>query len=467
MSGTDKGPARAALYCRMSVAEMGDLEKVDRQEADCRTVCDRMNWTPAQVFVDNNRSAWQRNRSRPAWDAMLEGVREGRFDAIVVYHGDRLIRQPYDLELLLNLASEKGIRLASPTGTRNLDSADDRFILRIEAAQACRESDNTSRRVRRAKEARRNAGLVYMGRTRAFGRNGDNSIRQDEAELIRDVFARLMAGEAQSALWREWVQREVPTVRGGQWWYTTFRQMLRRADLAGLVSYKGEIVGPATNIEAIVSREVWETVQSILDGTASRHPDRPPARANKYLLTGFGLCGGCGRGLGVGYTRGIARYRCTWPGCPQPMSRNMTYVDEYVIAYALERLGDDALWERIRTAKAADAAADQGVAADLEALEARRRMVLAQFAEDDTLSPAELSGVLRRLDERIDGVRSRISSTYSSSVLEGLRGLDRTGWDALPLGRQRSVVQALCAVRLLPTPRRKGFDKDAVEIKDL
>lgn len=466
MSGTDKGPARAALYCRMSVAEVGDLEKVDRQEADCRTVCERMGWDPSQVFVDNNRSAWQRNRSRPAWDSMLEGVREGRFDAIVVYHGDRLIRQPYDLELLLNLASEKGVRLASPTGTRNLDSADDRFILRIEAAQACRESDNTSRRVRRAKEARRTAGLVYMGRTRAFGRNADNSIREDEAEQIRDVFARLMAGEAQSALWREWVQRGVPTVRGGQWWYTTFRQMLRRADLAGLVSHKGEIVATATNIGPIVTREVWETVQSILDGTAAKHPGRPNARANKYLLTGFALCSGCGRGLGVGYTRGIARYRCTWPECPQPMSRNMTYVDEYVIAYTLERLSDAALWERIRGAKEAAAAADESVAADLEALEARRSMVLAQFAEDDSLSPAELSGVLRRLDERINGVRGRIASQYSSSVLEGLRGLDRAGWDALPLGRRRSVVQTLCDVRLLPTARRKGFDVDGVEIRD-
>src|SRR5579859_3076293 len=206
MWNPDNGPVRAALYCRMSVADMGDVEKVERQEEDCRQVCERMGWEPAEAFVDNNRSAWQINRKRPRWDAMLEGVADGRFDAIVVYHGDRLIRQPFDLEKLLSLASERGIRLASPTGTKNLDSADDRFVLRIEAAQACRESDNISRRTRRAKQARREQGVATLGRTRAFGREADGSICEAEAAAIRDVFARLVAGETKSSLWKEWVR---------------------------------------------------------------------------------------------------------------------------------------------------------------------------------------------------------------------------------------------------------------------
>lgn len=450
----------------MSVAEVGDLEKVERQEADCRTVCDRMGWMPMQTFVDNNKSAWQRNRLRPAWDAMLEGVREGRFDAIVIYHGDRLIRQPWDLELLLNLASEKGIRLASPTGTRNLDNPDDRFILRIEAAQACRESDNTSRRVRRAKEARRAAGLIYMGRTRAFGRNEDGTIREAEAMEIRDVFSRLMAGEAQSALWREWVRRGIPTVRGGQWWYTTFRQMLRRADLAGLVSYKGAVVAQATNVEPIVTREGWESVQAILNNTGALHPDRPASRANKYLLTGIAVCSGCDEGLGVGYTRGIARYRCTWPGCERPTSRNMSYVDEYVIGNALRRLADDRIWARIAAARAVASVGEAGAVVELETLEARKAQAAAEFADDDEMDPALLRSMLRRLDERIASARARLGMVQAASVLEGLRNLDRPGWDALALGRRRSVVQELLTVALLPTGHRHGFDERSVAVAD-
>src|SRR3954462_2081666 len=117
MSNTDKGRRlRVAIYCRISLARHGDTVKVERQEEDCRALCDRLGWDAVEVFVDPNRSAWLRNRKRPGWDAMLQDIGAGRFDAIVVYHGDRLIRQPWDLEMLLRIADEKGIRLASPTG---------------------------------------------------------------------------------------------------------------------------------------------------------------------------------------------------------------------------------------------------------------------------------------------------------------------------------------------------------------
>src|SRR5688572_12618277 len=117
----------AAIYCRISLARHGDTIKVDDQEGLCRQVAAQRGWqvTDLHVFKDNSRSAWQRNRRRPAWDAMLAAVDDGQVGAIVVYHGDRLIRQPWDLELLLRLADDKGILLASPTGERNLDSTDD------------------------------------------------------------------------------------------------------------------------------------------------------------------------------------------------------------------------------------------------------------------------------------------------------------------------------------------------------
>jgi site-specific DNA recombinase len=107
---------RAAIYCRISLARFGDTLKVDDQEKLCREVSDRRGWAVGseQIYVDNSRSAWRHDRKRPGWDAMLEAIGRGEVEAIVVYHGDRLIRQPWDLELLLRLAREKGIQLASP-----------------------------------------------------------------------------------------------------------------------------------------------------------------------------------------------------------------------------------------------------------------------------------------------------------------------------------------------------------------
>jgi hypothetical protein len=61
----------AAIYCRISRARDEDQTGVDRQERLCREVAERLGLViaPGGVFVDNNRSAWQRNRNRPGWNA--------------------------------------------------------------------------------------------------------------------------------------------------------------------------------------------------------------------------------------------------------------------------------------------------------------------------------------------------------------------------------------------------------------
>src|SRR6266567_63046 len=162
---------RAGIYCRLSLAVMGDTTKVEDQKRICQELAARAGWEVAEVYTDNSKSAWQPNRKRPRWDAMLADVDAGRLDAIIVYHGDRLIRRPEDLGDLLKLSRAKGIRLASPTGARDLGNADDEFVLWIEAAMANRESANISRRKKAGYERMRRAGRVRPGGRggRAFG----------------------------------------------------------------------------------------------------------------------------------------------------------------------------------------------------------------------------------------------------------------------------------------------------------
>src|SRR5215472_2050222 len=154
---------RAAIYCRMSLARFGDSTKVEDQERICRDLAEQRGWEVAEVWTDNNQSAWIRNRKRPGWDAMLEAVEAGKVNGIIVYHGDRLVRQPFDLETLINLAYGKSIKLASPTGVRDLSNDDDLFILRIEVAAQCRESAGTSRRKKNEYARLRRAGKVRPG----------------------------------------------------------------------------------------------------------------------------------------------------------------------------------------------------------------------------------------------------------------------------------------------------------------
>lgn len=167
-SHTSVAGESAAIYCRISTAEDDDQTGVDRQERICREVAERRGLVidPAHVFVDNSRSAWSRRRKRPGWERLLEEARGRSFRHIVAYHPDRLMRQPRDLEELLQVADDQAITLHGEANRRDLSDPDDRFILRIEVAHACRSSDDTSRRLKDALQDRVREGsrrAAYVG----------------------------------------------------------------------------------------------------------------------------------------------------------------------------------------------------------------------------------------------------------------------------------------------------------------
>src|SRR6185437_8732305 len=182
----------AAIYCRISNARDEDQTGVDRQERLCREVAERLGLVIGAdvVFVDNNRSAWQRNRKRPGWDALLAAIRAGRVRHVIVYHPDRLMRQPRDLEELLTLSEEHEITLHGQANRRDLSDPDDRFFLRIEVAHACRSSDDTSRRLRDALEDRARAGRPHSSGQRPYGYAADAvTVLESEAVIVREIYS--------------------------------------------------------------------------------------------------------------------------------------------------------------------------------------------------------------------------------------------------------------------------------------
>lgn len=460
MSLPHKRPVRAVIYCRMSLAKDGDDVKVKRQEKRCRELAKRLGWDIVHVYCDNNKSAWRRDRERPDWDAMLASIQRGEVDAVIIYHGDRLIRQPWDLETLLSLADGRGVKLASPTGTRNLDDADDRYRLRQDVAKACNESDTIARRTRDAHAERARKGKVFKGGPRCFGYKRSGKVREDEAAHYRDAVARLLAGESRTSVMKDWNARGIHSTQGNAWGYSAFNRMLTRPRYAGLSVYHGEVVGKG-RWESLVERETWEALQTVLGVGSALYTRGPVGRGGVYLLTNIAVCGSCGGRLTSHLSSGPPSYRCKGEGCALKVRRNMGHLDEYVIGAVLALLSDEALTARLDAARSGEGAA---IAAELARLEGKRRQAVAAFADDDTMGPAELRGVLARLDERIADVRDRLGKLAGSHVLEGCAGLSREGWDGLPLDRRRSIVRALVRVEVGASKRGRGFDELSVRV---
>ena len=168
----------------------------------------------AYVFIDPNRSAWQRDRKRPGWDKLLEVARGEGVRHIVVYHPDRLMRQPWDLEELLTISDQYGIVLHGKSGHRDLSDPDDRHYLRGEVAHACRSSDDTSRRLKDAMVDRARDGKPHTG-SRRYGYSKDGmTILEDEAEVVRWIFQSFLDGMTPNAIANSLNRRGIPTALG-------------------------------------------------------------------------------------------------------------------------------------------------------------------------------------------------------------------------------------------------------------
>ena len=473
----DNRPQKAGIYCRLSYAEDGTEEKVDRQEDDCRQLADRLSWpiSSLHVWKDNNRSAWQRSRKRPGWDAMLAAIEASEIDGVIIYHGDRLIRQPWDLERLIGIADNKGLRIASPSGTRNLDSADDRYILRIEAAGFCRASDDASRRIKRDLKARRAAGMPRAGGTRAFGFERDNiTIRKSEAAIAAELGSRILAGETNYRAMR-WMNTVSTTTTGRMWRTNVIKGLLRRPRIAGLLDVDGELVKAPW--DPIIPPEDWRLINAILDARSSAYYDAPRRQnldeaeyAIRYLLSGIARCGTCDSTTYVQSQRTpkgkVQRrsYLCSNSGCRHRCSRAMDNLDAYVIGRVLAILNDPEFVEALYSGDDAAGIGQQVV--ELKKRKEIARQQLANLADLDAEIDAGLLALsLGSFDRKIRKLEDRRAATTRQRLLQRMAGCTLEQWQGEPLPVRRDTVAALFRIVILPATRKgSGFDPSSVRM---
>lgn len=460
-------PTIAAIYCRLSLSRFGDSANVDDQERVCRDLAAARGWTTTDghVYKDNSRSAWRRDRKRPGWDAMLAAIHRGEVGAVVVYHGDRLIRQPRDLEDLIDLAVNRGIRLASPTGERDLDNYDDQFILRIEAAAQHREVGATSRRMKR-----QFARLAEEGRSRLGGRGGRAfgfepdglTIREADAGIVREVARRILDGETVGAICRDLNMRGFRTTAGNEFGHASLAKLMQRPRLAGLLAHHGRIIGPAA-WPAILDRETWEAVCAALSGKAKKL-GFTPVNDRRYLLSGIARCGTCDHPLAARHNARsdtLIGYGCIHPGCSKKVHRSMRHLDTYIEAATVALLADP----RVRQAMSPNV--PPHLSEELQRLDERRLRKLAEFADDDSPLAADVLRVtVGKIDARIGEIRAQLSRSLQVRAVDGLFGVTLDEFRGLPLRRRRAVVQALLVVTVLPSTRRGPvFDPSAIRLE--
>jgi DNA invertase Pin-like site-specific DNA recombinase len=450
---------RAYVYCRISQDREGRRIGVGRQEEDCHALAERLSYTVADVFIDNDISASTRSRRpRPRFEEMMRLAEQGAVQAVLSYSSGRLTRRPLESERLIRLYEDHQVLIHYVNASDNdLSTARGRSRARDDARRDAEEVEEMSERVARDTVRRAKEGISHGGH-RPFGWTSDGKLHPYESPILLDLIERALAGESLKALGRSLEEAVVPGARWHPplvlkgWPSTTIRQMLTNPRLAGLRVHQGQVVGKAT-WDALVGEETWRQLCALF-ADPSRTSGRYVGRV--HLLVGLARCAECDRRVASQNVHGSKprkQYKCDHCRLYRSMAAVDTYV-EAAIVRVLEEYSD------------APDSMDPEVLRSVERLRARIESTKEKFADDDTMTPFELRDILRSLRKRLEVEESKLVKSRRPKILHGVVGpAAAKSWGSLSLDRKRAIIDSMVEVRIKRVPPGpRSFDPDSVDV---
>lgn len=431
----------AAIYCRISRDIAGRGLGVQRQEEECRALCERRGWKVSFVATDNDVSAYS-GAPRPGFRRVLDAVTADQVDAVVAWHPDRITRRPAELEDIITLVEAHRVEVATvAAGDYDLSTASGRMVARVVGATARAESERTAERLRSMHAQKAKSGEP-VGR-RAFGWTTDGKLDRKQAALIRSAADRIIEG---AATWKsvadEWTAKGIPTAQGASAWSSTaVKKILTNPRIAGHRVHRGEVVGRGT-WTPILDDATWAQLVARAK-VASTGPGHPRRRVG---LTGLMICGACGSPMHRNSVNGRAHWICS-------ECRGVSITADYTERLIAETVA--AVLPEMDFGSADDSTAQR------EAL-GREMETLAGMLASGDLSAAAYSAAAAAVGAKIEELSEQEAT---SGAMVGLEKLSADELLDLPHDVQRAVYTTVIEwVTIAPSRRGVRWNPDRVSI---
>jgi site-specific DNA recombinase len=341
---------RCAIYTRKStsVGLEQDFNSLDAQREACTAYIKKQTgWTLLTDRYDDGGFTGA-NIERPAFQRLLADIDDGQVDVVVVYKVDRLSRSLLDFAKLMECFVRAGTSFVSVTQNFSTADAMGRLTLNMLMSFAEFEREMIGERTRDKIAAARRKGKWTGGPIPLGYTVKDKRLVVNEAEavLVREIFDLYLEQRSALAVARILNERHLssqgpPGEHGAvhdarPWTNADILRLIRTSIYAGYIRSHGELYDGEH--EAIVDRDAFSRVQTILDEAARTRSD--PSRNPAYFLRGLLRCA-CGSAFTPASTRKGRKeyryYRCNrrdkegreaCPSSPLPADAIETYVIE-------------------------------------------------------------------------------------------------------------------------------------------
>jgi hypothetical protein len=412
----------------------------------------------------------------------LSDIETDQVDVVLAWHTDRLHRSPVELEMYIATCEAHDVSTVTVrAGELDLASAAGRMVARMLGAAARHESEQRGERVRRAREQEARTGRVhshlgYGWRKLPGPQDAPRWVIHDqEADVIREIAARLLAGDTLTGIAKDLNARRVPTPAGlvGRWRAPNIRSMVVSGRYCGWREWtpsrwegKSRIQGRGFGVlvakgdwPAILTRETTEQLRLVLGAAERNTGGGRPARATYLLSAGLARCGRCGGPL-TGHSGGDRfgrRYVCSkQPGLARCGRLTIT-------AGALDALVTEAILTAIADIETGPTN-DDAARREEELLDqiTRLRLQLDDLATlyvEGHITQREWLTARSTVDTKIKEQEARVKSRPRRLVLDGLPtelAALRAAWASMPLHQQRALAATVLRHVVVQPAQRGG-----------
>ena len=278
------------IYDRVSTNNQAEKEfsSCEAQEEKIRSyIASQEGWTIYKVYSDAGYTG--ANMERPALQEMLQDLKDGKIDMIVIYKIDRLTRSPKDFYQLMEFLEETNTDFISITERFDTSTPTGRLLRNIMLTFAQFERELTSERTKDKLLERARKGMCPGGRAvHGYDRKKKKFIvNKKEAKDMELMFATYVQTKSLTQTYNILKKKGVTNKAGKFFSKSNIWILLRNPIYMGKVRHNNELY-PGLH-KAIISEELFTLAQSL-------HKDRVKKYRiyKNFLFGGLITCDECG-----------------------------------------------------------------------------------------------------------------------------------------------------------------------------
>lgn len=254
---------RVAAYCRVSTDSEEQLESLETQKFHYEHyIASQPGWELAGIYYDRGVTGTKKEK-RFGLLQMIADCEKQKINFIVTKSISRFSRNTTDcLELVRRLLALH-VPIYFEKEDLNTGSMENELMLSILSGLAESESVSIAENCKWSVKRRFQNGSFKLPYA-PYGYDlvdGQLMINEEQAQMVRFLFAEILSGKGTSKIAEELNRRNVPTKRGGRWTATTIRGMVNNE------KYTGDAILQKTYTDAHLSRHInhGETEQYLIE----------------------------------------------------------------------------------------------------------------------------------------------------------------------------------------------------------